>query len=147
MKELIEIYPNSLCCAATPDGNLPLHLAVKFNRSTDIIRLILKAYPRAYAAKNLLGQTPVQCAQHIKDPVGKARFKLLEAFEEVEYNQVSKDMRKMQKELDEVKKKVDESLRELSKAQRELWYRKQFPIPSILSGSKVLAQWKNTMAR
>lgn len=142
LKELIDVYPAGLCCAAMPDGNLPLHLAVKFNRTTDVLRLLMKSYPHAYNAKNFLGEAPVKCAKYIESPQGRTKFQLLEAFEECERHHAMKDRREVEEELSSVRKQVDEAKGALTKAQRELGYKKRFQIPYIKSTSERLKEWK-----
>ena len=62
LRGLVKAYPEGLQAATTPNGNLPLHLAIQLNcHSESDILFLLTAFPGALKIKNKKGLVPSKC--------------------------------------------------------------------------------------
>lgn len=56
---VLELYPNALTSPSKPHGRYPLHEAVWFANSTEVVNFYLKAYPQAAYLPTSEGSTPL----------------------------------------------------------------------------------------
>lgn len=64
LRGLVKAYPEGLQAKTTPNGNLPLHLAIQLNcHSESDILLLLTAFPGALKIKNKKGLVPSECGE------------------------------------------------------------------------------------
>ena len=62
LRGLVKAYPEGLHAKTTPNGNLPLHLAIQLNcHSESDILFLLTAFPGALKIKNKKGLVPSEC--------------------------------------------------------------------------------------
>lgn len=64
--ELLKAYPEGARCE-DHNGWLPIHIACLQNASLDVIKVLLEAYPESVLMKTKKGNTPVQCANVMKN--------------------------------------------------------------------------------
>jgi ankyrin repeat protein len=61
IRSLVKAYPDQVSMKSK-DGNLPIHLAARYNVSVEVIKLLLSAYPEGILIKGEFGYLPIHIA-------------------------------------------------------------------------------------
>jgi len=114
--KVFELYPSAVRFADS-DGNMPLHLALKYNADSDVVQMILQEHLGALESKNGKGRLPLECVSADSSPM---RGQVLQRYVHSAKHVASGNVNNLKHDVAVVTKSIEAAKSELRLAKVEL---------------------------